>query len=196
MYASLITGPLQPDKIDQAIGLYRDRIIPLARQQYQGFGGMYVLTDRASGQGLTIALYETEADARRVESSGQFREAVAAFGAVLAGQPTREVREVTYHDRRGQARYARVTEAALAPEQAARLGEDTAMPEAAARQPGYAGFLVTVDRARGRLTGMSLWESMAALEASEQGYYRPAMTAAAGQFGQPRRSVYEVAVQA
>ena len=195
MYASLVTGVVKPDKIDEASGIYRDRIIPLARE-YPGFIGVYALTDRASGHGLTIALYETEDAARRVETSGQFREAVAAFGEVLAGPPTRAVRAVVYHDQRGQARYARVTEADLAPEQAARLGEDTAMPEAAARQLGYAGFLVAVDRASGKLTGISFWESLEALEASEQGYYRRAMAEAASQFGQPRRSVYEVTAQA
>ncbi len=80
-----------------------------------------------------------------METSGQFREATAAFGELLAGPPTREVREVIYHDQRGQARYARVTEAALAPDQVARVSNDTAMPEAAAQQPSYAAFLVAVD---------------------------------------------------
>ena len=195
MYASLVTGQVRPDQIDRAAGIYRERVLPLVRE-YRGLSGLYVLADRASGRGLTIALYETEDDARRVETSGQFGELVAALGEVLAGPPTREVREVAYHDRRGQARFARATEADLAPEQAARLGEDTAMPEAAARQPGYAGFLVAVDHAGGTMTGMSFWESLEALEASEQGYYRRAMTEAASQFGQPRRSVYEVTVQA
>ena len=199
MYASLVTGQVKPDKIDQATGIYRDRIIPLARE-YQGFNGVYVLTDRASGHGLTIALYETEDAARRVETSGQFREAVAAFGEVLAGQPTREVREVTYHDQRGQARYARVTEAQLAPERLGGLlagGGGGAMAEAAAQQPGYAGFLVLVDRASGKLTGMSFWESTEALEASDRAYYQPQIgQVAEAATGRPRRSVYEVTVQA
>ena len=195
MYASLVTGQVRPDQIDRAADIYRERALPLVRE-YQGFNGLYVLADRASGRALTIALYETEDDARRVETSGQFGALVAALGEVLAGQPTREVREVAYHDRRGQARYARVTEADLAPDQAARPGVDTALPEAAARQAGYAGFLVTVDLAGGKLTGMSFWDSQEALEASEQGYYRQAMTEAAGRTGRPRRSVYEVSVQA
>ncbi len=144
MYDSLITGSIRPDQVDQAIGIYRERIVPMARG-WSGFRGIYVLTDRTSGRGLTIGLYETEEDARRVETSGQFQQAAAALGEVLAGPPTREVREVIYHDQRGQARYARVTEAALAPDQAAQVGNDTAMPEAAARQPGYAAFLVAVD---------------------------------------------------
>ncbi len=196
MYASLITGSIQPDQVDQAIGVYRERIVPMARG-WPGFRGLYVLTDRASGRGLTIGLYETEEDARRVETSGQFQQATAAFGEMMAGPPTREVREVIYHDQRGPARYARVTEAALAPDQVARVGNDTSMPEAAAQQPGYAGFLITVDRAGGKLTGLSFWESQQALEASEQGYYQRSIAESAGQFaGQPTRSIYEVAVQA
>ena len=196
MYAALITGSIRPDQVDQAIDIYRERIVPMVRG-WSGFRGLYVLTDRASGRGLILALYETEEDARRVETSGQFQQATAAFGEALAGPPTREVREVIYHDQRGQARYARVTEAALAPDQLAQVGNDTSMPEAAAQQPGYAGFLITVDRAGGKLTGMSFWESQQALEVSEQGYYQRSIAESAGQFaGQPTRSVYKVAVQA
>ena len=67
---------------------------------------------------------------------------------------------------------------------------------AAGRQPGYAGFLLLADRAGNRVLGMSLWQSMAALEASEGGYYRERMAEAAGSFaGQPSRAVYEVAAQ-
>ena len=196
MYAALITGSIRPDQVDQAIGIYQERIVPMVRA-WSGFRGLYVLIDRASGRGLISVLYETEEDARRVETSGQFQQAAAAFGEMLAAPPTREVREVIYHDQRGPARYARVTEAALAPDQLAQVGNDTSMPEAAARQPGYAGFLITVDRAGGNLTGMSFWESQQALEASEQGYYQRTIAESAGRFaGQPTRSIYEVAVQA
>ena len=196
MYAALITGSIRPDQVDQAIGIYQERIVPMVRA-WSGFRGLYVLIDRASGRGLISVLYETEEDARRVETSGQFQQAAAAFGEMLAAPPTREVREVIYHDQRGQARYARVTEAALEPDQVARVGDDTSMPEAAARQPGYAGFLIMVDRAGGNLTGMSFWESQQALEASEQGYYQRTIAESAGRFaGQPTRSIYEVAVQA
>ena len=196
MYAALITGSIRPDQVDQAIGIYQERIVPMVRA-WSGFRGLYVLIDRASGRGLISVLYETEEDARRVETSGQFQQAAAAFGEMLAAPPTREVREVIYHDQRGPARYARVTEAALEPDQVARVGDDTSMPEAAAQQPGYAGFLVTVDRAGGKLTGMSFWESQQALEASEQGYYQRTIAESAGRFaGQPTRSIYEVAVQA
>ena len=59
MYASLITGPLRPDPSGEAARLYRERIIPTARRDFRGYRGMYVLTDPASREGLTIALYDT-----------------------------------------------------------------------------------------------------------------------------------------
>lgn len=196
MYASLIDGSLRPDMIDEAIRRYREQIVPLARQQFQGFRGMYVLTDRASGQGLTIALYATEEDARLVETRGQFGEAVAALRDLIAGPPTRDVREVTFHDRAGTARYARVTDAAM---DSAQLDQTTgggggAMAEAAAQQSGYAGFLITADRASGKVTGMSFWDSMEALEASEHAYYQP-LTAEMQTTSPPRRRIFEVSVQ-
>ncbi|MGN6696679.1 MAG: hypothetical protein ACTHMR_00845 [Thermomicrobiales bacterium] len=197
MYASLITRNLRPDGIDEALHIYREQIIPTARAQFQGFQGMYVLTDRASGQGLTIALYATEADARLVESRGQFGQAAVAFRELLTEPPVREVREVVFHDRRDSARFARVTDGTMTAEGLAQAipSGGGPMAEAAARQPGYAGFLVALDRASGQLTGMSFWDSMAALEASEHAYYQPQINQVASATP-PRRRIFEVGAQA
>ena len=190
MHASLITGPLRPDQLGEAARLYGERIIPTARREFRGYQGMYVLTDPASGDGLVIALYDSEADARQVERGGQFAAAVATLRDLLAGQPSREVREVVFHDRGTAPRFARVTEATLPPEQIPAEGGG-GMAEAAARQPGYAGFLVTVDRASGRMTGMSFWESSEALEASDRAYYQQQVGQLASA-SPPRRRVMEV----
>jgi hypothetical protein len=190
MHASLIAGPLRPDQLGEATRLYRERIIPTARREFRGYQGLYVMVDPTSGEGLTIGLYDSEADARQVESSGQFAQAVATLRALLTGPPSREVREVVFHDRRGAPRYARVTEGTLPPDQIPAEGGG-AMAEAAARQPGYAGFLITADRASGRTTGMSFWEALEALEASDRAYYQPQV----GQLTSSsplRRRVFEV----
>jgi hypothetical protein len=123
VYAPPLDGSPRPDAIDEATPRYRARSIPAARARFRGFAGLDVLADRASGAGLVIALDASETDARRVETSGQFAEAVAALRDLLARPPTRAVREVVFHDRAGAARYARVTDAAM---DAARLDQATA----------------------------------------------------------------------
>lgn len=94
MYARVVTSQLQPGKIDEGVRLYRDSVIPAANQQ-QGFKGAFLLTDPNTGKGVSISLWETEADMRAGETSGYYQEQIAKFAQVFAGPPTREGYEVS-----------------------------------------------------------------------------------------------------
>jgi heme-degrading monooxygenase HmoA len=94
MNAHVVTVQFQPGKIDEAIGIYRD-IAPVVKQQ-QGFKGALVLTDPNTGKGVSITLWETEADLLKVTvPGGVFQEQLAKFAQVLAGPPTIESYEVS-----------------------------------------------------------------------------------------------------
>jgi heme-degrading monooxygenase HmoA len=54
-----------------------------------------VLTDRKTGKGLTIALWETEADMTAGETSGYYQQQVAKFKDLFSAPPVREAYEVT-----------------------------------------------------------------------------------------------------
>jgi heme-degrading monooxygenase HmoA len=54
-----------------------------------------VLTDRKTGTGLTIALWETEADMTAGETSGYYQQQVAKFKDLFSAPPVREAYEVT-----------------------------------------------------------------------------------------------------
>jgi len=94
MYARVTTTQTQPGKTEEAIRIYRDSVVPAAKQQ-QGFKGVFLLTDPNTGKGLSITLWETEADMRAGETSGYYQEQIAKFAPVLAGPPTRESYEVS-----------------------------------------------------------------------------------------------------
>ena len=49
----------------------------------------------ASGKGVMLTLWESEADLRALEASGWFQEEVARFQAVLGAPPSREEYEVS-----------------------------------------------------------------------------------------------------
>jgi heme-degrading monooxygenase HmoA len=73
--------------VDRAIEFVRERIVPSARQQ-PGIVGAYWLADRASGHGLAVTLWESEAamlaaDAAAREASGTEREDGAVESATL-----------------------------------------------------------------------------------------------------------------
>jgi len=93
MYARVITTQLQPGKADDATNLWREKIAPSLKQT-KGFKGAYLFGDRNTGKGVTITLWETEADATAMDTSGQYQQSIALFAQLLAAPPTREQFEV------------------------------------------------------------------------------------------------------
>lgn len=63
MYARLVTGFIPSEKMDQAIQLWRDSVLPSVQQQ-KGFRSVRLLVDRKNGKVASLGLWETEADFR------------------------------------------------------------------------------------------------------------------------------------
>lgn len=89
MFARVITVNVQPGKIDEAATVYRDSIIPAAKQQ-KGFSGAMLLTDPVTGKGISVTLWETEADQKASEASGYVSQQIGKITPLLAGPPVRE----------------------------------------------------------------------------------------------------------
>ena len=94
MHARVTISMAQSGKIDEAISIVQDAIVPAAKQQ-KGFKGYLGLTDRNTGKNMTITLWETEADMTACEDSGYYREQLATVAQLLAEPPTIEHFEVT-----------------------------------------------------------------------------------------------------
>jgi heme-degrading monooxygenase HmoA len=92
MHARVTIATAQPGKIDEAIKMVRDSVLPAAKKQ-KGFKRFFFLTDRAAGKGMTVTLWNTEADMTAGES-GYYRESIAKLGSLMAGSPTMEHYEV------------------------------------------------------------------------------------------------------
>ena len=93
MYARVTTVQLQPDKTQAGIDLYADSVVPAARQQ-PGNQGAWLLIDRATGKGVSISLWDSEADMQAGESSGYYQQQLGKFGPLMTAPPVREVYEV------------------------------------------------------------------------------------------------------
>ena len=89
MFARVITVNAQPNKIDEAATVYRDSIIPAAKQQ-KGYSGAMLLTDPITGKGISVTLWETEADHKASEASGYVAQQVGKIAPLLAGPPVSE----------------------------------------------------------------------------------------------------------
>ena len=97
MYARVVSGQYQSAKMDEGLEMYRNSLAPAARQQ-QGFKGILGLVDRATGKGISITLWETEADLKASEASGYYQQQLAKFAPLFSGPPEREVYEVTLQE--------------------------------------------------------------------------------------------------
>lgn len=94
MYAGVVVVQIQPGKMDEAIRIYRDSVVPAAKQQ-KGYKAHYLLTDRKNGKGISIALWETEADMTATKTSGHYQQQLAKFKDIFAAPPVREDYEVS-----------------------------------------------------------------------------------------------------
>jgi heme-degrading monooxygenase HmoA len=94
MNARVVTVQILPGKTDEAIRVYRDSVVPAAKQQ-KGFKGVYLLTDRSTGKGVSVTLWETEADMTTGEQSGYYQQQLAKFKDIFGAPPVREQYEVS-----------------------------------------------------------------------------------------------------
>lgn len=90
MYARTTVMQGRPETFDESQKVFSESVIPAAKKQ-RGFKGALFLVDPNTGKGMSVTLWETEADLKAGEASGYFQEQVAKFGPLLAGPPTREV---------------------------------------------------------------------------------------------------------
>ena len=94
MYAAVAPFRLQPGKIEEAVRIYRESVVPVLKE-HKGFKSALVLTDAQTNKGYSIVHWETEADARAFETSGTYQAQVAKFAAILAERPVREIYEIS-----------------------------------------------------------------------------------------------------
>jgi hypothetical protein len=94
MFARATTVQIRPDAVDQAISIYRDSVVPAAKAQ-KGFVSTYMLSDRASGKGMAVTIFQTMEDLEASETSGYYQEQVAKFAPLLTAAPVRETFEVS-----------------------------------------------------------------------------------------------------
>jgi len=93
MQARVVNVQIEPSSKDEAIALYRDSVLPAAKQQ-KGYKSAFLLSDPNSGKSISISLWETEADMVAGEASGYLQQQFAKFGAMFTAPPVTEHYEV------------------------------------------------------------------------------------------------------
>jgi len=94
MYTRLTIFRLKINRIDEAIELYRESVLPAAKTQ-KGFSHAYLLTDRKTGDGISMTFWETQADALANEENRYYQEQLVKFFPWFESGPIREGYEVS-----------------------------------------------------------------------------------------------------
>ena len=94
MFARVIMTQYQPGTMDEALQIYRESVLPEARQQ-RGFKGTLGLIDRTTHKAISITLWESEADAQAGGMGSPYLQAqLAKIGSFFAAAPIIEYYEV------------------------------------------------------------------------------------------------------
>ena len=94
MFARFTIVQVGVDKIDEVIKLYEDSVVPGAKAQ-KGLCGINLFTDKETGKGVSVSLWESEEDAVANEQSGYYKEQVGKFAEYLTAAPIQEGYEVS-----------------------------------------------------------------------------------------------------
>ena len=95
MYVRAITLPLKPEKIDEAVRLFKESIAPMF-QKRKGFKQGYLVGDRSTAKAISISLWDTEANATSLDTSGFLKEWTGMLGGFLDGEVVRDQDEVYF----------------------------------------------------------------------------------------------------
>jgi len=94
MFARVTIVQMKKDKVDESINLFRESVVPAAKSQ-KGYKDIYLLTDRNTGKGISIAVWDTEDNAVANEQSGYYQEQLSKFKDLFTAPPVREGYEVS-----------------------------------------------------------------------------------------------------
>ena len=94
MYARVTTIQISPYRLDEAIGVLKEQVVPTIQQQ-NGFRGYFMFVDRSTGKSINITLWEEEAD-REVTgpNSSYYREAIGKIVPLFEAAPSVEDLEI------------------------------------------------------------------------------------------------------
>jgi len=96
MFARMTIMMIYPDRIDEAVAIYKKSVVPAAKKQ-KGFRGICLLKDAQTGKGISVAFWKTERDALANEANLYYQEQLAKFLDMFSGPPIKEGFEVAVH---------------------------------------------------------------------------------------------------
>jgi len=95
MFARLTKVNVKKEKIDESVDVFKESIVPAAQAQ-EGFKGILLLTNRESGDGISISFWESEEIADANEESHYYQEQLVKRLHLYTKPPIREGYDVSF----------------------------------------------------------------------------------------------------
>ncbi len=94
MHARVVDLTMRSVDTKEMVRVYREEVVPAAREQ-EGFKGAMLLTDPETGIGISITLWETEAEREAAVDGGFYDDEIERFAVLLTGTPVRKHYDVS-----------------------------------------------------------------------------------------------------
>lgn len=169
-YARIVRLKGDPSKAQEAMKLWTEEVLPLLKKQF-GFGGVVMLGDRKTGDGLSVSYWDSEKEMK--DARGQVRPAADKMmektGGSIVDEDECEVAVLERFKPTQQGTWVRLT---TAPGDPARTSEaidnfkDMVVP-VLKQQPGVRTAVFFVNRSAGKAFGGSVWDTEQDLQKSE-----------------------------
>jgi predicted ester cyclase/heme-degrading monooxygenase HmoA len=97
IFARVTITQMKPEKREEAIKIYKESLVPEAKKQ-KGFRSIMSLSDFKTGKGISISIWDSEADAVANEQNVYYKEQVGKFKDLYTAKPVREGYTVTVQE--------------------------------------------------------------------------------------------------
>ncbi len=93
MHVRIVHSQFRPEAVTEATHLWQERVAPGVKGQ-PGFVRSMLIVDNATGRGMSITVWQSEADALAYAANPMSSELVGLFTQYLSAPPTMEMYEL------------------------------------------------------------------------------------------------------
>ncbi len=198
MFARVFSTKTRLESIDEGTELFRTDVLRAASEKPH-LDSVFLLSDRATGDALTVVLWETEQAMQDAQDSGWVQEQLGRFASMFAAPPTMETYEVDIVDgpttqTMSHARVVTAQVPANKRDDSIDLYRDSVIP-AAHEQKGYAGSILLSNQSGGKVLSITGWSSEKEMQDSTtNGYLQQQLKKFGSVFDGPSSTdVFEIA---
>ena len=98
MFARLVSGQTKVEKLDKVIKIWKEKDTPQMKS-VKGYRGSYLLTDRKTGQVISITFWDSEMDAIADEQSTLHQQQVSLYQDIIPGEYSHQRYEISARDK-------------------------------------------------------------------------------------------------